>query len=397
MRICHIKKITALLFILCIFLTGMSVYADEYICEPAYELQRLADIIPDSAKSYVQNVLPDVLDAASDFAKDIGINASDNYELQLNKPYIIYNFREYQDEIYYYPLTANGKIEFILGVIGTDEGYTHQISREGALLNILNEIDYLNNECIFYVIDNELYYEEENKGYDNFESAYICETYHSSGRNELLFLTKSFEEKQRIIKDKINFFKPVNTSDFDLNSLKNTKCGAMKTIKLRNPQSQYVYNMCWACVVATIANTVNMMSYTGFDVCSRMGIGFDKGADIYEMKTALSYYGVDYKIRNGIPYWSEIMKNIDEGYPLAMILFSKYPDLPGHTITLMGYNASNKYIRVYDSQNTYNPDNDSNKDNPYSDGDYYEFYYNNQPRIARNDSVYSWEATLSEY
>ncbi len=398
MNICKFKKIAVLLLVgICSFVIAMPTYAYEEKYECVYKHQQLTDLIPDSVSEYIDSILADVLDSALNLAIDIGIGNLDIHDFQLCAPYIVYNFHEYQDEIYYYPISANGKIEFILGIIGAENGYTHQIGREYGLLKLLNETDYINNECIFYVIDGDLYYEQKTGGHSDSVTRSIYISAQNLRENELSFLSKSFDEKQQIISDKVNFFRPAQKAEFDCNVHASRILGSMKAIKLRNPQNQYIYNMCWACVVATIANTVNMTSCTGFDVCNRMGINYNKGADIYEMKTALSYYGVDYKIKNGIPYWSEIKKNIDNGYPLAMILFSKYPDLPAHTVTLAGYNDSNKYIRIYDSQNTYNPDNESNEDNPYSEGDYYEFLYTARPRIARNDLVYSWEETLSEY
>lgn len=226
--------------------------------------------------------------------------------------------------------------------------------------------------------------------------------------DELAFAAMSFEEKQRVVTDKLDYFRYVDTQSFNGNDTDNMKYGAMKAITLRKPQSQYAYNMCWACVVATIVNTLNWISYTGYDVCNRMGIGFNTGAEIEEIRTALSYYGINYKKTADALGWDKIKQNIDAGYPIAMIMNPYYAtsDSIGHSITLYGYNqtSKNKYIEIWNSQSEFSLD--TSKDG-YSD----EFNYSNikilliPPEDKNNKELmadtrgyaYIWVQTLSEY
>ncbi|MCM1309014.1 MAG: C39 family peptidase, partial [Butyrivibrio sp.] len=190
---------------------------------------------------------------------------------------------------------------------------------------------------------------------------------------------------------------------FDGSGADDIKYGAMKTVVLRNKRSQYNYGMCWACVVATIVNTLNWTSYTGYDVCNRMGIGFDEGAEVDEIKTAFSYYGVDYKKTTSKLPWNSVVKNIDAGYPIAMIM-DPYPSGQiGHSVTLYGYDKSNETIRIWNSQIE-----NSNKYSDYynmegysKDVSYYDARYDitssNPVPISEQGRVFVWKQTLSEY
>ena len=329
-------------------------------------------------------------------------------EILLGNPYIVYNFSEYQDEVYYYPLIVDGKIAAVLGVIGTDWGYTYEISYDCGLIELLEEMDYLNNDCIFYTMDGELYYESENGVNAEPVITMGYSTVQMPDADELAFAAMSFEEKQSVVTDKLDSFRYVDTQSFDGNEPVDMKYGAMKAITLRKPQSQYAYNMCWACVVATIVNTLNWTSYTGYDVCNRMGIGFNTGAEIEEIRTALSYYGINYKKTADALGWDKIKQNIDAGYPIAMIMNPYYAtsDSIGHSITLYGYNqtSKNKYIEIWNSQSEFSLD--TSKDG-YSD----EFNYSNikilliPPEDKNNKELmadtrgyaYIWVQTLSEY
>ena len=293
MKIKHINNIVAIFTSICIVLVGTPIYADIQAYDGDYSGQILSEILPASARDYVYGKLPDIFDSAVSFARDIKNDNSIAYDLELGAPYIIYNFEEYQDEIYYYPLIADGKTEFLLAVIGTDMGYTYELSMGGEMIYLLNELNYPDNDCLFYVIDGELCYETKNGGESNPDLSAVYRTDSRLDGEKLLFAAKSFEEKQRIISDKISAFKPVTPVQMEQEELDNLEYG--KIIQLRSPQRQYNTEMCWACVVASIVNTLNWTYYTGYDICNRMGIGFYSGGDVEDMKLALSYYSVDYK------------------------------------------------------------------------------------------------------
>ncbi len=393
------KKLIA--FLVGIFLTfsAFPAYGDTKTDTSETPFPTLAENIPASVAEFIDGNFSSITEVMTN-------SLSKSYtadDIELGTPYIVYNFNEYQDEVYYYPLIADGKIKAILGVIGTDWGYTYEISYDHGFIELLTEMDYLNNECIFYTINDELYYESAN----GVQSEPDIPMGYSEGKmpdaDELAFAAMSFEEKQRVVNDKLSSFKYVDTQKNDENDNDDIKYGAMKAITLRNKRSQYNYGMCWACVVATIANTLNWTSYTGYDVCNRMGIGFDTGAGIDEIKTALSYYGVDYKKTTSKLPWSSVVKNIDAGYPIAMIM-DPYPsgDL-GHSVTLYGYDKSNNIIRIWNSQieNSDETDINYNMEGYYKDVYYYNARYDitsSKPvPLSEQGRVYIWKQTLSEY
>ncbi|MBD5156656.1 MAG: hypothetical protein HDT13_03345 [Butyrivibrio sp.] len=393
----QIQKLIAVLLIICIVFSGIPAYADVDIDESKviYAEQTVEEVIPKAAKEYVENIFTEVCIAAVSFARDIKNDQTITYELKLGKPYIIYNFEKYQDEIYNYPLIADGRIEFVLSVLGTNGGYTYQLSMGGDMLRLLNELDYINNDCVFYVINDELYYECGKNGETNFEPVVMYEADEMHDADELLFAAKSFEEKKRIIRDKIEFFKPVEPTQTDLTESEEIKFG--KTVTLRSPQRQYGYEMCWACVVATIVNTLNWTHYTGYDICNRMGIGFNAGAEIEDMKLALSYYSVNYKRRDDYLSWEQIKQNIDAGYPVAILtVYSGLnPNITGHTVTLMGYDktGSKEYLYVWDSQ-----DGNAEGEKVEEWGDnYHMIIYSDYIYFLANDNAFLWRQTLSQY
>ncbi|MBD5156993.1 MAG: hypothetical protein HDT13_05105 [Butyrivibrio sp.] len=400
MRYYFFNKITALFTVICLLFIGIPVYA-ETMPSSGVEQKTLKKRIPESVTEYIEDNFSRISEAAADLSGISSETALPENTFSLGKPYIVYRFSEYQDEIYYYPLILDGKTEAILGIIGTDQGYTHEIARGGEMQSLLNKLDYSDNECIFYVIGNELYCEIANIEETCLTAPLMYGTDCTLSGDEILFLSESFEEKQRIIVEKVSSFKSVDTQNFSECISENIRYGAMKTVALYKQQSQYAYEMCWACVVATIINTLNHTSYTGYDICNRMGIGFDTGAEIEEMKTAFSYYAVNYKKTNDALSWDKIKQNIDSGYPIAMLMVPYYvtPGINGHSVTLYGYDSSNHYIRIWNSQNRYNPDLEENENNnPFMEGYSVTINYNNQKIILTDGGLaYLWNQTLSQY
>lgn len=405
MKMNRAKRAIAFLIGLCFLFAVFPAYADTGtgISEPSRSGTTLAEEIP----APVTEFIADRFSVISDTVRSSLDGIAPEQEILLGNPYLVYRFGEYQDEVYYYPMIAAGRIRAVLGVIGTDLGYTYEISYNGGLLELLDETDYLNSDCIFYVADDELYYESENGASAKPSASAACATDQSLSAAEVSFAAMSFEEKQRALTDRLQSLRSVDTQNFAVHEPENIKYGAMKEITLRNKRSQYGYEMCWACVVATIVNTLNWTSYTGYDVCNRMGIGFNAGAEVEEIKTAFSYYGVDYKKTADALGWSEITQNIDAGYPIAMLMVPYYaPTSPiGHSVTLYGYDSGNHNIRIWNSQSI-------DPDDPYREGfqkdiDYYHQKIDLTPPETPNasyivlsddrGSVFLWNQTLSKY
>lgn len=70
---------------------------------------------------------------------------------------------------------------------------------------------------------------------------------------------------------------------------------------------QYGYDMCWASAAATVINYKKTITVTPYEICNRLGIGYDDAGNIYDEQEALSLYGVSYgKIRFSMLGWDEI-------------------------------------------------------------------------------------------
>ena len=184
------KRIIALFIGICIIFSTLPAYADSETESTEPSMTTLAECIPISVNEFISDKFSNIEDAVRSSFADISLEK----ELRLGNPYIVYNFSEYQDEVYYYPLIADGGIVAVLGVIGTDWGYTYEISYDCGLIELLDEMDYLNNDCIFYTVDGELYYESENGVSEKPAIPVLYSAEQMPDADELAFAAMSFEE-----------------------------------------------------------------------------------------------------------------------------------------------------------------------------------------------------------
>lgn len=262
-------------------------------------------------------------------------------DIIFERPYIVYNFQQSQDEVYYYPvMVRNNQIICIVGIIGLEDGYTFEVKDD--MVDILNDMDYHNKDAVFYIIDNALHIETEDGRYTEDLST---EDILKLSDEERIFYYASFMEKKKKMFDKISYFTPhIDNAHGNLNA----QMG--RTISLYNKQVQYGYNMCWAAASATVINTLKHKIVTAFEICNRVGIGYDDGGTILDVQDALNYYGVKYNYlrQDKYLYWENIIDNIDSGYPLVLQLTSAYGN---HAVTLYGYTTTtnNRLLEVWDS------------------------------------------------
>ncbi len=359
-----------IVFCLSIFLnTGITVYAGDsetWKSELTYK-----DVIPLEADNYVVSNFEEIIDISSEYMSDF--NISDEKELTLGTPYCVVNLGvRIQDEIYYYPVVADDEIVFIISVIGTDAGYTYSV--QTALVDELNQVDYINNPAVIYVCNKCIYVETEYS-----ENVY---DYSELTSQEIDFVNLPFEEKFLFAQNNAKYFIPYKT-DNDNNDYISAKLKT--TLTLYKPMGQYGYAMCWASAAATIINYLNHTAVTGFQVCNRVGIGYNDGGTIYDAQDGLSAYGINYKLYANALTWSSIVSNISSGKPIfAGLSSNSYGD---HAVTIYGYSGtttSNKKIYVWDS--ALNSDNGG-----YS-------YMNSSYNYAGASGItYQWNRTLSYY
>ena len=157
----------------------------------------------------------------------------------------------------------------------------------------------------------------------------------------------------------------------------------MSSINLKSPQGQYGYGMCWASTAATIINHENKTSKTGFDICNQLGLGYNSGGSITDIKNALKKNGVYYNtIVKKVISWDEI-KDIISSNHLAAIGDSSDSG-KGHAATLCGYRTveGKKQVRIWDS--ALNKDNGAYKWRNLAQGIF----------STIHGTAYYWEKTL---
>lgn len=275
---------------------------------------------------------------------DIGkLKEKDMKNIKIGVPYIVYVSSGDQDPIYYFPLYWKNKICYVYDLSWCKEGYSMGISED--MVDVLNRVDYLHHDTIFYEYQGEIVAENADR---KRRTGYSLQTVEANDAGEQAFYRLSFRQKKRKIEQRAKELKAVQYRNIIFHNRKNKR---EVKLNLHIPQGQYKYDMCWACVAATIVNYKNDSSYTGFEVCSRMGIGYNAGGNIYDIKDAMRKYGVYYSyIKNEMLAWNKIKENINCGYPIAAGTGTG-GNLVGHAVTVYGYRTvdSKRQVRVWDS------------------------------------------------
>lgn len=341
-----IKKLT--LFICCVLISNaMSVQAsDNQVVNVTY-----SSAVPSEVSTFVIRNEDNFIQAANGLENWCARTVEGCNELDIGEPYIIYNVGFAQDEVYYYPMidSNTGTIKYIVGVIGTIDGYVFEIKE--SMVDILNELDYMNNDWIFYTCLGDMYAESLEEIVNLGSCSLTSEKVNVSSADETLFVNMTYSEKLNFIMEETQNMKPYapiawENEDNKLDVLLGT------ALSLYNPMGQYNYNMCWASSVATIVNYIKSSNVTGFDVCNRVGIGYDAGGSVYNMQDGLANYNVDYDyIRNCTLAWDEIQDNIDSGKPIGLCAFGTLNSIVyGHAAVIYGYTGtgSSRQIIVWD-------------------------------------------------
>ena len=291
---------------------------------------------------YIKDNLEDIVDVDTFDNSLFRIDRNSNYDnIKIEKPFVIYLLQDTQDPILYYPLSCNNEIVLIVNITETTNGFCYSVSESYS--EYLNEIDYLNNNCVFYNCSGVVYIETEED---------IINTLTGSNEHANLiskesdYAKLSFNEKeklsQNIIKDftakDVNVITNISTSEYIYKG----------DLTLYNPQGQHGRGMCWACSCATIINYMFQKSVTGYEVCNRMSIGYDVGGTIYDEQDALYKYGIDYSYtRNTALDKSRILQNINNEKPIIANYAINGATI-GHAVTIYGIDSYGR-INVWDS------------------------------------------------
>ena len=300
----------------------------------------------------------------------------------VNVPFIIYRVGEkQQDKIYYYPISDdNGVIQFMVEAIIIDDVAECNITDN--LVDLMNLVDYENEQVVVYWYNNSIYIETPSVSLNAFY-------YYNEPKARQLYSEKSgwdvtFEEKRLAIEEaerNMVEFSPISLTDTE--DIRNMKMGG--DLALSNPMGQYNYGMCWASCVATVHNYLRSTIITGYEVCTRMGIGYNDGGTIYDEQDALALYNISYdSARLSTLTWNQLTGNIDASKPIIINGISA--SNIAHAVTIYGYSGN---ISTASNIKFWNP----NANN--GSGGYATFSYTYGYFTDGSGTAYEWTNSLS--
>lgn len=260
--------------------------------------------------------------------------------LYIGEPYLVYHAElNAQNNVFYFPIIDESihQVVYLIEAIGYDGQYA--CNTLDSMVDLLNDINYIDNECIAYYINGDVYFETEFNvinSTDYYNDDFGIAKPYMLNSEDMAFKNESFYEKQTKVNTRINNLFDLDTNaNLDEESLLNKKMGGLLT--LPHAMGQYGYNICWASSVATVHNYFYTSVVNGFEVCTRMGIDYNAGGNVYEIQDALWLYGVNYNyLRLSALTWDQLKQNIDSASPIiASGANSAYA--MGHTVTVSGY------------------------------------------------------------
>lgn len=303
----------------------------------------------------------------TDFSNIEILNEVDINNINTQSSYSV-NQTEDNYEVTNLPVVIDGKIELILSLMKTDEGYNATLGRDFApLLNEVqlngdNDVSIIQDGFTLYAITpNKTYKQvgstviditEENETFYNINGAMFSTNEISSAdynTTDLCDINDSYtqaalesltvEKENNNIQPYSNPVSPTGTKYLSNYPIVHQRIGSTQ------------YGMCWAATVASIVRFEGKSStLTAQQVCNRIGIGYDDGGTLENARAALAIYlSSPYvpTVVNSTLSYSNIMtviNNVDPAY-----MSCKNGD-SGHAVALVGYNftTTKKEIRIMD-------------------------------------------------
>lgn len=309
---------------------------------------------------------PNVYEVESTDFSDIEIlNEVDIKDINVQS---IYSLNESEDdyEVTNLPVVINGKIELILSLINTDEGYNATLGKDFApLLNEVqlngdNEVSILQDGFMLYAIT-------PGKIYKQIGNEVIEVTEEKESQHVLSGTTLS----TNIVKTSYNIFdintkndgytqaalESLSTEEKKANSSIQPYSNPVKSKQLNNYPivgqkiGNTSYGMCWAATVASMVRFEGKSSsLTAQQVCNKMDIGYNDGGTLNDAKSALETY-------LGSPYLPTIVQDTLSTSEIETVINNVDPAYmsckngsSGHAVALVGYNFSgtSKSVRIMD-------------------------------------------------
>lgn len=340
--------------------------------------------VPTEAKNYFDENYEKFIQVAVEFQEYNSYRISDVGSLTICNPYIILMLDQTkQDEIYYYPIADKNteQILFVIGIIGTVNGYTYEVNEN--LVDLLNKADYVHNLCIVYKNQGEISVQNENQEIFRSEQQFASSE-RAIIQQEKSYIEINFTEKIKLLNERANDL--VKFSPVEWASEEEQHNAILKgSLTLYVPVGQYSYGMCWASTAATIINYVQKKSVSGMEICTVLGIGFNDGGTLLNLGDALSRYGVSYGIAYYSLSWAGLTKNIDASKPIAIAGYTGGGTIIGHAVTIYGYGSSSVAYFWDPAMNNGN-------------GGYNNFVVGTTNKIfTSNGTTYEWTGTVSYY
>jgi len=326
--------IVLIICIAVILCTGTSMIDEE---EKLYQ----AINAPEDMIEYINNSFEQIISAVKDFSAFM--NYSINYDalLVVGNPFMIFHpDLDVQDEVLYFPILndESNSIQFIISITGVEDYYTYGICID--LVDVLNNASYASLSCVVYVYSYCVFVENENG--EVFSNEYDPEKLTPS-LAEQEFENLHYNDKNNLVIEKAYNLKKVIPVELSSEEQENLLIGSVTVkVTLKGPVGQYNNNMCWASTVASIANNfIAQAQANPYYVCDRLGIGYNSGGTINNMRSGLQLFNVNYIIRTSTLSSAQVKTNIDNSRPFGIVASrASNPNALGHAVTGHGYNAS---------------------------------------------------------
>lgn len=335
----------------CLNVNVMAADMKGIINNPYEKVEKIDSKIPDEATVYMTEKYSEIIEVAIPYYSCL-ISDPNNYSL--GSPFVIYAPSEYNwNSVYYYPLINDNEIVLLISLINTNYGWSISASEE--MVDELNLINYAEDTSWIFFLQNECVVAKSPTA-----ERTILDTSHKNENCNVELASDDFltySEYLELISSSMNDIKKFNVDDAaeyannadiveSYSPSFSTSTDTSKVCSLYNARGQQG-DTCWAASVATIVNYREGTNYSDYDVCDKIGVGYE-GANIDTKLNALKAYGLNYRKSSSQSSWNSIVLNISNKYPLAASTFSGDS---GHAVTVYGYRTigATDYIVLWNS------------------------------------------------
>ena len=353
-----LSKVLSIILLLTLLFSDNNILVSEavgFVDNNVFNNYSLSNIIPDNVSAFALENYKDLIEASLPYYTCLYSDDLNDYYLE--EPFIIYS-NSNSPTIYYYPVSLNNQIVFLISIVNTSYGLS--ISGSEEMTDGLNSISYIenNNEYIFYENGPEINVETNNS--DTIVLEQLPNYENSENQVDDSFLDLNFEQKKQKVYEQAKFSETLDIDSVKVSSMTMDEEGyypAFSTLSptnytclLYNQKGQGNYPICWAASVATIVNYRKGTNYSATDICDSMNLPYT-AQNINVKKDALSKYGLNYQIRTRQLTYSEIKTNLSNRLPIAASTFTGGSNSDGHAVTVYGCNMPSvtEYIIIWNS------------------------------------------------